>query len=138
MTVLKEQSPVIEPYWRSSTLYDVLELILDKGMVIDAYVRVSLVGIELLTIDARIVVASVDTYLQFAERVNRVDLTETKNSRTLPEFFGDMSEQGSKGKSRGMLQGATSAFSDALQKGRSEGDGERRHRARSRGTGEDR
>ena len=60
-----------------SGLYDVLDLILDKGLVVDVYVRVSLVGIELLTIDARIVVASVDTYLRFAEAVNRLDLSET-------------------------------------------------------------
>jgi gas vesicle structural protein len=59
-----------------SSLYDVLDLILDKGLVIDVYVRVSVVGIELLTIDARIVIASVDTYLRFAEAVNRLDLTE--------------------------------------------------------------
>src|SRR2546423_7987045 len=48
-------------------LYDVLDLILDKGIVIDAFVRVSLVGIELLTVDARVVIASVDTYLRYAE-----------------------------------------------------------------------
>ena len=53
-------------------LADVIETILDKGMVIDAYVRVSLVGIEVLTIDARVVIASVDTYLRFAEAVNRL------------------------------------------------------------------
>ena len=58
----------------SSGLADVIELILDKGLVIDVFVRVSLVGIELLTIDARIVVASVDTYLRFAEATNRLDL----------------------------------------------------------------
>src|SRR5436190_5818979 len=58
----------------SSGLYDVVELILDKGLVIDIFVRVSLVGIEILTIDARIVVASVDTYLRFAEAVNRLEL----------------------------------------------------------------
>ena len=59
---------------RPSSLADVLDLILDKGLVIDAYVRVSVVGIEILTIDARIVIASVDTYLHFAEAVNRLDL----------------------------------------------------------------
>ena len=59
-----------------SGLADVIEIILDKGIVIDAYVRVSLVGIELLTIDARIVVASVDTYLRFAEATNRLDLDD--------------------------------------------------------------
>ena len=69
----------------SSGLYDVLELILDKGLVIDVFVRVSLVGIELLTIDARIVIASVDTYLRFAEAVNRLDLMQTE-SQLLPEM----------------------------------------------------
>src|SRR5207237_5588391 len=59
---------------------DVVELILDKGLVIDAYVRVAVIGIELITIDARIVIASVDTYLRFAEAVNRLDLTETHES----------------------------------------------------------
>jgi gas vesicle structural protein len=68
-----------------SGLADVVEVILDKGIVIDAYVRVSLVGIELLTIDARIVVASVDTYLRFAEATNRLDLHE-KGGKGLPEI----------------------------------------------------
>jgi hypothetical protein len=69
----------------SSGLYDVLELILDKGLVIDVFVRVSLIGIEILTIDARIVIASVDTYLRFAEAVNRLDLMATE-SQPLPEM----------------------------------------------------
>jgi hypothetical protein len=69
-----------------SGLADVLELILDKGLVIDIYVRVSLVGIELLTIDARIVVASVDTYLRFAEAVGRMDIAETGDAKGLPEL----------------------------------------------------
>ena len=51
----------------SGGLYNVIELILDRGLVIDVFVRVALVGIEVLTIDARVVVASVDTYLRFAE-----------------------------------------------------------------------
>src|SRR6266576_1267820 len=63
-----------------SSLADVVDLILDKGLVIDAYVRVAVIGIELITIDARIVIASVDTYLRFAEAVNRLDLTETHES----------------------------------------------------------
>ena len=54
-----------------SGLADVLDLILDKGLVIDAYVRVAVIGIELITIDARIVIASVDTYLRFAEAVHQ-------------------------------------------------------------------
>ena len=68
-----------------SGLADVIDVILDKGLVIDAYVRVSVIGIELLTIDARIVIASVDTYLRFAEAVNRLDLAETELSG-LPEL----------------------------------------------------
>ena len=68
-----------------SGLADVIEIVLDKGIVIDAYVRVSLLGIELLTVDARVVVASVDTYLRFAEATNRLDLAE-QAARTLPEM----------------------------------------------------
>jgi gas vesicle structural protein len=60
-----------------SSLADVVEIVLDKGIVIDAYVRVSLIGIELLTFDARIVIASVETYLRFAEATNRLDLKDT-------------------------------------------------------------
>ena len=71
-----------------SGLADVLEVLLDKGLVIDAFVRVSLVGIELLTIDARIVVASVDTYLRFAEAVNRLDLLQVNNSENLGDLVG--------------------------------------------------
>jgi hypothetical protein len=73
-----------------SGLADVIEIILDKGIVIDAYVRVSLLGIELLTVDARIVVASVDTYLRFAEATNRLDLREQAGT-SLP----DLIEEGS-------------------------------------------
>ncbi len=71
-----------------SGLADVIEIILDKGIVIDVYVRVSLVGIELLTIDARVVIASVDTYLRFAEATNRLELEEKQ--RTLPDLIGDI------------------------------------------------
>jgi gas vesicle structural protein len=72
-----------------SSLADVIDTILDKGLVIDIYVRVSLIGIELLTIDARIVIASVDTYLRFAEAVNRLDLTQDE-SKGLPEMIEEM------------------------------------------------
>ena len=71
-----------------SGLADVVEVILDKGIVLDAYVRVSLVGIELLTIDARIVVSSVDTYLRFAEATNRLDLGDA-GGVSLPEVVGE-------------------------------------------------
>jgi len=88
-----------------SSLADVIDTILDKGLVIDIYVRVSLVGIELLTIDARIVVASVDTYLRFAEAVNRLDLTETQ-THGIPELIEDVTEAGSKGKTKGAIDAA--------------------------------
>jgi gas vesicle structural protein len=89
---------------RPSGLADVLDTVLDKGMVIDAYVRVSLVGIELLTVDARIVVASVDTYLRFAEAVNRLDLAQQQ--KDLPELVDDLQEGGAKSKTKGALEGA--------------------------------
>src|SRR5947209_12392182 len=93
-----------------SGLAEVLDVILDKGIVIDVYVRVALVGIELLTIDARIVIASVDTYLRFAEAVNRLDLTQVGQQETLPELVSDMSERGAGGKTKGMLEGAKEAL----------------------------
>src|SRR5213595_2980897 len=89
----------------SSGLYDVLELILDKGLVIDVFVRVSLIGIEILTVDARIVVASVDTYLRFAEAVNRLDLTEVDQSEGLPELMESITSGGAKSKTKGALEG---------------------------------
>src|SRR5688572_31841567 len=80
-----------------SGLADVIEIILDKGLVIDAYVRVSLVGIEILTIDLRIVIASVDTYLRFAEATNRLDLYE-HGGKDLGELTSSMTEGGASGK----------------------------------------
>lgn len=107
----------------SGTLYDVLELILDRGLVIDAFVRVSLVGIEILKIDARVVVASVDTYLKFAEACNRLDLESGRKAPTqLTDIVGEATESGAKGKSKGALSGAVEAVTESLQGGR---DGER-------------
>jgi gas vesicle structural protein len=93
-----------------SGLADVLDTILDKGMVIDAYVRVSLVGIEVLTVDARVVIASVDTYLRFAEAVNRLDISQEKQG--LPGLVGDMEQGGAKRKTKGMLEAAGDKLSD--------------------------
>ena len=108
---------------RSSSLADVLEVILDKGIVIDAYVRVSLVGIEILTIDARVVIASVDTYLRFAREVNRLELGggESTQPRGLPETLGQMQQGGARSKTRGALQGA----GDQIRERLGGGDGER-------------
>jgi hypothetical protein len=101
----------------SSGLYDVLELILDKGLVIDVFVRVSLIGIEILTIDARIVIASVDTYLRFAEAVNRLDLMSTE-TQGLPELMDGITEGGASKKTQGVLQGAKEAlFGDEDEEG---------------------
>jgi hypothetical protein len=87
-----------------SGLADVIELILDKGLVIDAYVRIAVIGIELITIDARIVIASVDTYLRFAEAVNRLDLTETELSG-LPELQEKGGEIMAEGATEGAIEG---------------------------------
>jgi len=92
-----------------SGLADVIEIILDKGIVIDAYVRVSLVGIEILTIDARIVIASVDTYLRFAEATNRLDLYE-KGGKDLMDVVGSGSESGASKKTTGAVKGVKKAL----------------------------
>jgi len=56
-----------------SSLAEVLDRILDKGIVVDVWARVSLVGIEILTIEARVVVASVDTFLHYAEEISKIE-----------------------------------------------------------------
>jgi gas vesicle structural protein len=89
-----------------SGLADVLDLILDKGLVIDIYLRVSLVGIELLTVDARIVVASVDTYLRFAEAVGRLNIDSDDNKQGLPELMENMTGGAAKSKTSGALDAA--------------------------------
>ena len=87
-----------------SGLADVIEIILDKGIVIGAYVRVSVVGIELLTIDARVVIASVDTYLRFAEATNRLDLYR-HGGKDLFDLPGEVVESGAEGKVKGAIEG---------------------------------
>jgi hypothetical protein len=94
-----------------SSLADVLDTILDKGLVIDIYVRVSLVGIELLTIDARIVIASVDTYLRFAEAVNRLDLTETE-TQGIPELMDNVTRSGARSKTEGAIEAVKEKVGD--------------------------
>ena len=92
-TAMAQRDPQIRRAPNSAGLYDVLDLILDKGIVIDAFVRVSLVGIELVTIDARVVIASVDTYLRYAEGAERLQLYKRGDSKSLPEFVGDSSKR---------------------------------------------
>ena len=109
-----------------SGLADVIDTILDKGLVIDAYVRVSLVGIELLTIDARVVIASVDTYLRFAEAVNRLDISQEKEG--LPGLVGSMQEGGAKHKTKGALEAAGEKLRDFAGNGREREPASRRSR----------
>ena len=97
-----------------SGLADVIDLILDKGLVIDIYLRVSLVGIELVTVDARIVIASVDTYLRFAEAVNRLDLREEDESESVPELMESAVSGASSSKTKGALEGIKDSFTDAF------------------------
>jgi gas vesicle structural protein len=120
---------------RPSSLADVLDVVLDKGIVIDAYVRVAVVGIELLTIDARIVIASVDTYLRFAEACNRLDLESGRKAPSqLTDLVGDMTENGAKGKSKGALSGAVEAVTESLQGKREEPEEEPRKRPARKST----
>lgn len=114
-----------------SGLADVVEMILDKGLVIDAYVRVSLVGIELLTIDARIVIASVDTYLRFAEATNRLDLYE-HGGKDLPDLMEGMAEGGARGKTKGALGGAKEKVSELIGGSDDDEDEQPRRRPRER------
>src|SRR3954447_17634518 len=116
----------------SSGLADVIDVILDKGLVIDAYVRVSLIGIEILTIDARIVNASVDTYLRFAEAVNRLDLEAKSDSKGLPELMEDMTSGASSSKTKGALEGAKEKlFGDDDDDDNGDDDSKQKSRSRS-------
>ena len=92
----------------SGSLAEVVDIILDKGLVLDVYARVSLVGIELLTVDVRVVIASVDTYLHFAEATNRLDLRGQAEERDqdLTDLVGELREGGSRSYTRGALEGA--------------------------------
>ncbi|CAL9288876.1 gas vesicle structural protein GvpA [Streptomyces sp. SudanB182_2057] len=129
MTVLPAQQP--GGGGGTSGLYDVLELVLDRGLVIDAFVRVSLVGIEILKIDVRVVVASVDTYLRFAEACNRLDLEAGPHrSPGLPDLVGEITEGGARGKTKGALSGAAQTVADAFKQAREEGEREPRQSAR--------
>lgn len=114
-----------------SGLADVIDSILDKGLVIDAYVRVSLVGIELLTIDLRIVIASVDTYLRFAEAVGRLDLTQNKDA-TLPDLLSGGVESGAKSKTKGALEGAGDKVRDVFSGDDDEGESTSKSKSRSK------
>jgi gas vesicle structural protein len=113
-------------------LYELIDVILDKGLVVDVFLRVSLVGIELLTVDARIVIASVDTYLRFAEAVNRLELTSSE-SEGLPQLMEDITENGASSKTRGVLEGARESLFGSGDDEEDEGSGNKGSR-RNRST----
>jgi gas vesicle structural protein len=119
MATQRERDGHVERYTGGgpSGLAEVVELILDKGLVIDVFVRVSLVGIEILTIDARIVVASVDTFLRFAEATNRLDLY-AHGGKDLPELAESRMESGAKGKTSGALEGAAEKVGEVFTRAR--------------------
>jgi hypothetical protein len=108
---------------RSSGLAEVVDLILDKGLVIDVFVRVSVLGLELLTIDARIVVASVDTYLRYAEAVDRLVL-QPASTTGVTDLVGELQESGAKGKTKGGVGGAIEGVKEGLGLGEDEDEGE--------------
>jgi gas vesicle structural protein len=116
------------------SLAEVVDIILDKGLVIDAYVRVSLIGIEILTIDARIVIASVDTYLRFAEAVNRLDLQAADDSQGLPELMESVTSGGAKSKTEGAIEGVKEklGMGDEDEEDREKAKPRRRSSSRSR------
>jgi gas vesicle structural protein len=99
---------------QESQLADVVATILDKGVVVDVFARVSLVGIELLRADVRVVIASVDTYLRFAESVNRLDMGR-EEPKDLTGVVEDVSEAGAKGKSKGALEAGAEKLDEFLQ-----------------------
>ena len=120
---------------RPSGLADVIDVILDKGLVIDAYVRVALIGIEILTIDARIVIASVDTYLRFAEAVNRLDIAHDDTSQGLPELMESLTSGGAESKTKGALEGVKDKlFGDEDDDDDSGSNGKQASRSRSKST----
>ena len=111
----------------SNELAEVIELILDKGLVIDLFVKVSLVGIEILTIDARLVVASVDTYLRFAEATNRLDL-HAKGGKDLTEVVSGIGENVTQGVAKGKTKGVLDAGKEKWDEMRSERQSSRREK----------
>ena len=113
MAVQPSSGGALQRQQESSGLADVVGTILDKGVVIDIFARVSLVGIELLRIDARVVVASVDTYLRFAEAANRLEMG-TEEPQQLKDVVGDITQSGSEGIASGKTKGAIEAGVERL------------------------
>lgn len=123
---------VARPQPAAGGLAEIIDLILDKGLVIDAYVRVSVVGIEILTIDVRIIIASVDTYLRWAEAVNRLDLQ--REEKDLPQLIEELREGGAKKETEGVLEGAGEKLRGVEERGK---EAVRRHSPRRRSQDDD-
>jgi hypothetical protein len=115
----------------SSGLADVIDTILDKGLVIDAYVRLSLVGIEIISVDARVVVASVDSYLRFAQAVNRLEISETE-PKGLPDMMGEAVQGVAKSRTQGALDAAGQKVSDFLTESQAQPSRQKAKRIRAR------
>lgn len=123
MAIQPSGGGAVQRQQETSSLADVVGTILDKGVVIDIFARVSLVGIELLRVDARVVVASVETYLKFAEAANRLELG-TREPEQLGDLVGDITESGSRGIAEGKAKGAIEAGVDKLGEFLTSGDDE--------------
>ncbi|WBB66135.1 gas vesicle protein [Micromonospora sp. WMMD812] len=122
----------------SSSLADVVETVLDKGVVIDAQVSVAVVGIQLLEINARVVVASVETYLRFAQAVDRLSITP-RNQKGLPDLVEGASGALSVGKAASGLSKTVGAIGGAVRDAVGElGPDQERERPRRRRRDEER
>lgn len=108
-------------------LAEVLDLVLDKGLVIDVFAGVSLVGVEIVTIDARVVVASIDTYLRFAAATDRLDL-HAKGGVGLAELPGRLTEGTTYGAAKGITKGVLDAGHEAWRELREERRAKKRRR----------
>ena len=97
----------------TSSLADVVGTILDKGVVVDIFASVSLVGIELLRVDARVVIASVDTYLRFADAANRLELG-TREPDQLGDIASDLTESGARAGVSRIAENKTKGFLDEI------------------------
>jgi hypothetical protein len=112
-TTGSQSGSALERSGGGATLADVVETVLDKGVVIDVQVSVAVVGIQLLEINARIVIASVETYLRFAEAVDRLSITP-KGTKGLPDMVGDAAGAATRGKAASGLGKAAREISGAV------------------------
>lgn len=125
MNMQSSPASAVERKQETSSLADVVTIILEKGVVVDVFARVSLVGIELLRVDARVVIAGVDTYLRFAEAANRVQMG-TEEPKDLTGVVEGITESGAKGKTKGAIEGGVDKLRELVSSGDREGEPARR------------